>query len=135
ARIALIETTPVKRPRRPYLIALAGDGRRLAHVLTRENSPTSQVTIWDYRAAKSIVTFLAHTANITSLAFSPDGAFLATGSNDRTLIVGDRPPGREVLTPRAPLDRVSCPPSTPAGRFLASGSDDRTVRIWNTRGE
>jgi hypothetical protein len=73
--------------------------------------------------------FLKHGAPISSVAFSPDGKFLASGSDDNTVKVWEVGSWREVITLRHG-DRVRSVSFSPDGKFLASGSKDNTVKVW-----
>ncbi|CCA77208.1 hypothetical protein PIIN_11190 [Serendipita indica DSM 11827] len=68
-----------------------------------------------------------------SVAFSPDGQRIVSGSLDRTVRLGDVETGAQVgslleghTTP------VYSAAFSPDGQHIASGSEDRTVRITNT---
>src|SRR6185369_7754370 len=77
-----------------------------------------------------------HSRSVTSLAFSPDGNQLVSGSLDKTVILWDVVAG----TPLATLDHdgivTSVDFSPAAGSFasapaIASGSFDHTLRLWD----
>jgi WD40 repeat protein len=74
--------------------------------------------------------FLKHGAPIRSVAFSPDGKFLASGSDDKTVKVWEVGSWREVATLRGHGGYVYSVSFSPDGKFLASGSDDKTVKVW-----
>jgi hypothetical protein len=75
-----------------------------------------------------------HTGAVASVAFSPDGHTLASGSGDHTVQLWNvSDPAHPTLGP--PLtghsDTVGAVAFSPDGRTLASGSFDQTVRLWN----
>ncbi|WP_280275796.1 RIP homotypic interaction motif-containing protein [Nocardia wallacei] len=68
---------------------------------------------------------------VSSVAFSPDGATLATASNDDTVRLWDvrsRKPVGEPLTSNRVMSSVAFGPE---GTILAAGGADGTVRLWN----
>ena len=49
------------------------------------SGPNGEVTLWDTTSWQERVRFKDHTDRVRSLAFSPDGTVLATGSSDLTV--------------------------------------------------
>jgi WD40 repeat protein len=73
-----------------------------------------------------------HTNWVNSVAFSPNGALLASGSTDDTIRLWDLATNRQSGAPltgdSATVESVAF---SPDGKTLLSGSDDGTVRLWN----
>ncbi|HEY9599792.1 MAG TPA: serine/threonine-protein kinase, partial [Cyanophyceae cyanobacterium] len=76
-------------------------------------------------------TLSKHTDVIKSIAISPDGQILASGSYDRTIKLWSLRTGELLHTLTGHGNRVSCIAISPDSQLLASGSYDRTVRIWS----
>jgi WD40 repeat protein len=74
-----------------------------------------------------------HAYGVTSVAFSPNGKHLATGSWDRTARIWDAQTGKveHVLTGHGHWVRAVA--YSPDGKRLATASWDRTVRLWDPR--
>ncbi|WP_372509756.1 WD40 repeat domain-containing protein, partial [Mycobacterium pseudoshottsii] len=76
-----------------------------------------------------------HTRTVQSLAFSPDGHTLASGSDDTTIALWDLTnPGhpRQLGKPlRGHTRTVQSLAFSPDGHTLASGSDDTTIALWD----
>ncbi|KJA24886.1 hypothetical protein HYPSUDRAFT_452805, partial [Hypholoma sublateritium FD-334 SS-4] len=81
-----------------------------------------------------IYVFREHTDYVNSVAFSPDGTFVASGSEDDTIRVWNSKTGKQVGMPATGghTDWVNSVAFSPNGKNVVSGSDDRTVRIWDS---
>ena len=96
------------------------------------------VRVYDLAAGKPTPTkplaeFTAHKDAVYAIAFSPDGATLATAGYDRLIHLWDVP---VKATPRLTLkdhsDTVYALSFHPEGKLLASGAADRAVKVWDT---
>jgi hypothetical protein len=90
------------------------------------------VKVWDTASGREVVTLKGHTSVIFSVAWSPDGARLATGSRDGTAKVWDTAGGRELLTLKGHGSQVYSVAWSPDGRRLATRGSDGTARVWET---
>ncbi len=70
---------------------------------------------------------------VSSVAYSPDGTHIASGSWDSIVRIWNAARGGLVRTLAGHTDYVSSVAYSPDGKHIASGSDDETVKIWDAR--
>jgi WD40 repeat protein len=70
---------------------------------------------------------------IFSLAFSPDGKILASGSKDCTIKLWEVSTEREISTLKGHRKYINSVAFSPDGKILASGSKDKTIKLWDVR--
>ncbi|KAG8704415.1 hypothetical protein FRC09_003539 [Ceratobasidium sp. 395] len=75
-----------------------------------------------------------HSSMVHSVTYSPDGAYIASGSHDRTVRIWDARGGQPVGQPlKGHEGGVLSLAYSPDGSRIASGSYDNTIRIWDAR--
>jgi WD40 repeat protein/nucleoside phosphorylase len=75
----------------------------------------------------------AHGGRVSSVAFTSDGATLASGSGDGAVRLWDVKSGKCIATLKAHSDRVNSVAFSSDDTVLASGSDDYTVKLWDVK--
>ncbi len=81
-----------------------------------------------------VATMKGHTEAVYSVAFTPDGKYVASGSGDHTLKVWDSATGKEIKSfggPTGHQNLVMSVSISPDGSLIASGGTDNTAKIWD----
>jgi WD40 repeat protein len=79
-----------------------------------------------------LYTYHGHTNRVTTVAWSPDGKYIATGSANNTVRMWDATTGAQVFVYRGHQGSVNALAWSPDGREIASGAADNTVQILET---
>jgi len=74
---------------------------------------------------------LRHTDTVQSLALSPDGKTIASGSADHTIALWHSASGKLLRRLKFHSEDVTALAFSPDGKILASGSDDSWIGLWN----
>jgi WD40 repeat protein len=132
-------------------VAFSPDGR---YLLSAGADPAGRmdncVKLWDAQSGQLVRVFGAyatyapegtkwhgsvqdgHTDSVTSVAFSPDGTRLVSGSDDKTVKHWDVASGKLLRTLAGHSDRVKSVAFSPDGsRLLSGGSQDGDLRLWD----
>jgi hypothetical protein len=78
-----------------------------------------------------LVAQTGHSDAVLSVAFSPDGRCVLTGSYDRTAPLWNRETGREVRKFEGHASLIYSVAFSPDGRYLLTGSQDSTACLWD----
>ncbi|MBM5817458.1 MAG: hypothetical protein FJ083_13005, partial [Cyanobacteria bacterium K_Offshore_surface_m2_239] len=112
--VAKWRTNPDQLPRKPAIILPALNYDQLARYLAL------------YFRLKG------HTSWVRSVAFSPDGKRIVSGSDDKTLRIWDSATGKPIGPPlQGHSNTVASVAFSPDSRYIVSGSLDSTLRLWD----
>jgi WD40 repeat protein len=120
-----------------FAAAFSPDGRTIV-----SGGYDTTLILWDAATGRLLRTLKGHGKGdndryaadkygVNSVAFSPDGGTIVSGSKDRTLKLWDAATGRELRTFIGHLDSVTSVAFSPDGRIIGSGSEDNTIKLWD----
>jgi WD40 repeat protein len=90
--------------------------------------------LWDANTGQEVHVLRGHTGPVTKVAFTPDGAYIVSASDDLTLRVWNPESGRcrgLMLGHRGPVRALE---TLADAKRVLSASDDGTFRLWHVAG-
>ncbi|MBN2391407.1 MAG: WD40 repeat domain-containing protein [Anaerolineae bacterium] len=124
----------------PKILTFSPDGRKFAaagcgQVSYREGCISGFVQVWDLETfPPRKVQMMKLDTQVLSVAFSPDGRWIASGSTDGMAWVWDVESGREVsrMIPKVEgaYQAVNAVAFSPDGQWVVSGSWNGVARVW-----
>ena len=76
--------------------------------------------------------FKGHRNYVTTVAFSPDGRYILSGSSDTTVRLWDTATATELRRFEGHFNTIWSVAFSSDGNYILSGSEDKTVRLWGT---
>lgn len=140
---------PARRPgvsvtRRVFAVGLVGIAtlggvggwyllsQRFAHAalsaVSSHAGPSATQTIINHQ--KGLI-FTGHLASVNALAWSPNGKFIASASDDTFVQVFEPGTGTRKILYKGHTEEVAAVAWSRNGQFIASAGQDRTVQVWN----
>ena len=74
---------------------------------------------------------LGHSGKVNTIAFSPDGKHILSGSDDKTIKLWDVETGREIRTFSGHEAQVLSLAVSPDGKYAVSGGFENNILIWD----
>jgi serine/threonine protein kinase len=111
-------------------LAFSPDSKTLAW----SGSRGMDVKLRDVASREVSASLEAHDNSVLNLAFSPDGASLASGCRNGTVLIWDVSSGQTVATIPAHEGAVWSLAFSPDGRTLATVGEDRLGKLWDLHG-
>jgi WD40 repeat protein len=110
-----------------YVVSGGGEFRIFIKIFERADNA---VHLWDLATGNEVRRFTGHEEPVWSVAVTPDGKYVVSGSGDNTVRLWELATGQEVRRFTGHENWVWSVAVTPDGQYVVSGSGDNTVRLW-----
>ena len=100
---------------------------------TEKKAREGEIRVWDAKSGKASKPLAGHTTK-SNAALSKDGKFLASASQDNTVLIWNLGEGKTTQTIKGHSDYVTGVSFSPDGKQLVTTSKDKTVRVWDIGG-
>jgi serine/threonine protein kinase len=113
----------------PHLNALP---QRPAVALSTPQLPKTQIITPSPSMGRLISLYRGHTNTVETLAWSPDGKYIASGSSDKTVQLWEVGTGQKLFHYSRHAEKVNAVAWSPNQKYIASVSDDKTMHVWES---
>lgn len=113
----------------PTTLAFSKNGQYLACGLSNANQG---IIIWNLETGEK-TTHISHSADVSTICFSPDGQFIAGGGTDNNICIWNCASGQKIKTLTGLNGFVSTIDYSPDGKYIAGAGMDYkcTFKMWN----
>ena len=85
----------------------------------------------DYHFYQNLKTLKGHRSSVLSVAITPDGQYIVSGSDDKTIKIWDINTGECLKILEGHTDSVRSVAIIPDGQSIVSSGGDSTIKIWD----
>ena len=104
----------------------------LSDFLVAVGSSDTSVRVYDIRQGNLVQFYESHESPVTSVAFHPNGKYLASSSSDSFLKIYDLLEGRVLFTIQAHSGSANCVQFNSSGDSFISAGHDKIIYLWKS---
>ena len=100
-------------------------------VLVSSALAAEKIALAGSKQGPEIFVQMGHSGDISTFTFSPDGKYILSGSDDKTLKLWDVSTGREIRTFKGHQGSIQSLAISPDGKYAVSGGFENNILIWD----